>query len=73
MGGEWITSEELYENGDPTNQIEQENMVLRMNGCAAVGTLADNGEITNAYFAGGVANNLVGKWSLSGYEMGTFS
>lgn len=24
MGGEWITSRELYENGNPTNQITGE-------------------------------------------------
>lgn len=76
MDGEWITSRELYENGNPTNQITQENMVLRMNECGTEGTLGDSGKIFNANFAGGVANNLVGRYTLvenGGTDLGTFT
>lgn len=75
MGGEWITSRERYEFGNPTNQITQENMVLKMNGCGAEGTLG-GGSIWDASFAGGVANNLVGRYTLvgnGGTDLGTFT
>ncbi len=76
MDGEWITSRELYENGNPTNQITQENMVLRMNECGAEGTLGESGKIFNSYFAGRAANNLVGRYTLGGNggtDLGTFT
>lgn len=67
MGGQWVTSRMLYENGQPTNQITQENMVLQTNGCGVKGTFGEGGSISGS-FVGGVANNLIGKWSLGGEE-----
>jgi hypothetical protein len=72
MGGQWITSRQLFENGELTNQITQKDMAIQMNGCGAEGTLEEGGKIFQAGFAGGVANNLHGKWSLGG-EDGTFN
>jgi hypothetical protein len=71
MGGQWVTSRELFENGVLTNQITQMNMAIQMNECGAQGTLGESGKIFNAGFAGRVANNLAGKWTLDGEE-GTF-
>ncbi len=71
MGGQWVTSRQLFDNGDLTNKITQMNMAIQMNECGAKGTLGESGKIFNAAFAGRVANNLAGKWSLDGEE-GTF-
>lgn len=35
MGGQWVTSRQLFENGDLTNQITQMNMAIQMNECGA--------------------------------------
>jgi hypothetical protein len=72
MGGQWVASRILYENGQPTNQIMQENMALQTNECGVEGTIGEEGKIFQASFAGNVANNLLGKWSLNGEE-GTFN
>lgn len=72
MGGQWVTSRQLFENGQLTDQITQMNMAIQMNECGAEGTLGENGKIFQASFAGRVANNLLGKWSLGG-EDGTFN
>jgi uncharacterized protein (DUF2147 family) len=47
-------------------------MAIQMNECGAQGTFGEDGKIFQASFAGRVANNLVGKWSLEGEE-GTFN
>lgn len=70
MGGQWVTSRELFENHVLTNKITQMNMAIQMNECGAQGTLGESGKI-NAAFVGRVATNLAGKWSLGGEE-GTF-
>jgi len=68
MGGQWVTSRELFEKGGLlTNQITQMNMTIQMNECGAQGTLGESGKI-NAAFVGRVATNLGGKWSLGGEE-----
>jgi hypothetical protein len=72
MGGQWITSRMPYENGEPTSQIIQENMALQTRECGVEGTIREEGKIFQASFAGHVANNLLGKWSLNGEE-GTFN
>jgi hypothetical protein len=72
MNGQWTTERQLFENGELTNHSEGINMSIQMNECGAQGTLGKGGRIFNAYFAGGVANNLIGKWSMGGDE-GTFN
>lgn len=72
MDGDWVTSRQLYENDQVSNEITHDDMTIHMNGCGAEGTFGQGGNIFQASFAGGVANNLVGKWASSGEE-GTFN
>ncbi len=72
MDGQWTTERQLFENGELTDHIDMMNMSIQMNECGAEGTLEKGGKIFNSYFAGNVANNLIGKWSLDGEE-GTFN
>lgn len=72
MNGQWTTERQLFVNGELTDHIEEINMSIQMNECGAEGILGKGGKIFNAYFAGKVANNLIGKWSLDGEE-GTFN
>jgi hypothetical protein len=58
----------LREWGELTNHSEGINMVTQMNECGAQGTFGKGGRFFNAYFAGGVANNLIGKWSMGGED-----
>jgi hypothetical protein len=72
MDGQWTTERQLFENGELTDHLDMMNMSIQMNECGAGGTLGKGGKIFNAYFAGKVANNLIGKWSFDGEE-GTFN
>ncbi|MDD4446164.1 MAG: hypothetical protein PHN61_00655 [Methanothrix sp.] len=72
MDGQWTTERQLFENGELTDHIDMMNMSIQMNECGAKGTLGKGGKIFNSYFAGNVANNLIGKWSLDGEE-GTYN
>ncbi len=72
MSGQWVTSRMLYDNGQPTNKIMQDSMALQTKECNVEGIIGEEGKIFQASFAGRVANNLLGKWSLNGDE-GTFN